>query len=86
MTSRERVLMALNHEEPDRAPLDLGSSLVNSIHAQTLHHVREQVAERMSIFKPGGGFVFNPDHNIQPNTPPENVIAAYETAIEFGAY
>ena len=52
----------------------------------TPEQVREQVAERMSIFKPGGGFVFNPDHNIQPNTPPENVIAAYEAAIEFGAY
>ena len=31
MTSRERVLAALNHEEPDRVPLDLGGSLVTSI-------------------------------------------------------
>ena len=26
MTSRQRVLAALNHEEPDRVPLDLGST------------------------------------------------------------
>ena len=25
MTSRERMLAALNHEEPDQIPLDLGS-------------------------------------------------------------
>lgn len=29
MTSRERVLMALNHQEPDRVPIDIGSSANN---------------------------------------------------------
>lgn len=52
----------------------------------TPEEVREQVAERVRIFAPGGGFVFNPDHNIQPNTPPENIQAAYEAAFEFGRY
>ena len=31
MTSRERVLAALNHREPDRVPLDLGASGVTGI-------------------------------------------------------
>ena len=31
MTSRERVRKALNHEEPDRVPVDLGSSYITSI-------------------------------------------------------
>ena len=31
MTHRERVLAALNHEEPDRVPIDLGGSLATSI-------------------------------------------------------
>ena len=31
MTSRERVRKALNHEEPDRIPVDLGGSIVSSI-------------------------------------------------------
>ncbi|MCD6361005.1 MAG: methyltransferase, partial [Armatimonadetes bacterium] len=52
----------------------------------TPEEVREQVKERIEIFAPGGGFVFNPDHNIQPNTPPENIIAAYEAALEWGRY
>lgn len=29
MTSRERVLMALNHQEPDRVPIDIGSTANN---------------------------------------------------------
>jgi len=32
MNSRERVLTALNHHEPDRVPLDLGSVQVTGIH------------------------------------------------------
>src|SRR5512139_613251 len=35
MTSRERVLAALNHTEPDRVPIDLGSSTVTGIMATT---------------------------------------------------
>ncbi len=31
MTHRERVLAALNHEEPDRVPIDLGGTLATSI-------------------------------------------------------
>jgi uroporphyrinogen-III decarboxylase len=52
----------------------------------TPDEVREQVAERVRIFGEGGRFVFCADHNIQPNTPPENIIAAYETARETGQY
>jgi uroporphyrinogen decarboxylase len=33
MTSRERVLAALDHEEPDRPPVDLGGSIVTGINA-----------------------------------------------------
>ena len=52
----------------------------------TVEDVRREVKERIRIFAPGGGFVFTPVHNIQCNTPPENVIAAYETALEAGLY
>ena len=35
MTSRERVLRTLNHEEPDRVPVDMGSSVVSGIMVTT---------------------------------------------------
>jgi hypothetical protein len=48
--------------------------------------VRRHVRERLEIFSPGGGYVFNQVHNIQANVPPENVIAMFDAAYEFGAY
>jgi uroporphyrinogen decarboxylase len=35
---------------------------------------------------PGGGFVFNPIHNVQDKVPPENLLAAFDTAREVGVY
>ena len=48
--------------------------------------IREHVRERLGIFAPGGGYVFNQVHNIQRNVPTENVIAMLEAAREFGVY
>jgi uroporphyrinogen-III decarboxylase len=45
----------------------------------TPDQVRQEVAERMRVFGPGGGFVFNTIHNIQAKTPTENVVALFET-------
>ena len=33
MNARERVLAALNHEEPDRIPFDLNGTVCSGIHA-----------------------------------------------------
>lgn len=48
--------------------------------------VREHVRQRLEIFKPGGGYVFNQVHNIQPNVPAENITAAFDAAYQHGAY
>jgi uroporphyrinogen decarboxylase len=45
--------------------------------------VRRSVEERMRIFSPGGGFVFNQVHNITPEVPVENIMAMYEAVGEF---
>jgi hypothetical protein len=48
--------------------------------------IRQQVRERIEAFSPGGGYVFNQIHNIQANVPPENIIAMFDAAYEFGSY
>jgi len=40
MNSRERVLAALTHREPDRVPIDLGGSLVTGIGAVAYSHLK----------------------------------------------
>jgi uroporphyrinogen decarboxylase len=48
--------------------------------------IKEDVKRRIDIFSKGGGFVFNPIHNILANVPPENVIALFEAAYKYGFY
>jgi len=43
MTSRERVLAALDFREPDRVPLDLGGSIMSGIMAQPLDRLRRHL-------------------------------------------
>jgi len=48
--------------------------------------VRAEVRERLRIFGRGGGYVFNPIHNVQARTPVENVLAMFEAWREYGRY
>jgi uroporphyrinogen decarboxylase len=40
MNSRERVLLALNHKEPDRVPFDMGGTVVTGIHTKAYAGLR----------------------------------------------
>jgi uroporphyrinogen-III decarboxylase len=40
------------------------------------------VRRRCDVFAPGGGFVFNPVHNIQAQTPVENILAMLDAVRE----
>ena len=48
--------------------------------------VRTEVRDRIRVFAPGGGFVFNTVHNVQSQTPVANLLALYETVREYGVY
>ena len=43
MNSHERVLKSLNHEEPDRIPIDLGATIATGIHATAYRRLRRYV-------------------------------------------
>ncbi len=46
MNSRERVLTALNHKEPDRVPLDLGAGLTCKMHVKFYRNLLEHFGMR----------------------------------------
>lgn len=52
----------------------------------TPEEVDAEVKQRISDLKPGGGFVFTQIHEIQPETPPENIIAMYEAVKKYRNY
>ncbi len=48
--------------------------------------VREHVRQNIQALKPDGGYVFNNVHNIQYGVPPENIVALFDAAHDFGMY
>ena len=50
----------------------------------TPDEVYRQVRERIDLFNDGGGFVFNPIHNIQGPTPLENMLAMFRAIKDSG--
>jgi uroporphyrinogen decarboxylase len=52
----------------------------------TPEEIRQDVRRNIEALAPGGGFVFAAVHDIQPNVPPENVMAMWGAWREFGAY
>jgi len=46
--------------------------------------IRSEVRENISIFRDAKGYIVAPCHNLQANTPTENVVALYDAVREFG--
>jgi len=81
--------------EPQRLKEDFGRRIVfwgggcdtqSVLPGATAEGVREHVRDRMAIFAPGGGYVFNQVHNIQAKVPTENIEAMLDAAFEYGRY
>ncbi len=60
-----------------------GANMQYTVNLGTVEEIRREVRELIEIFSPGGGFVFNQVHNIQPGVPPEKIMAIYDTALEY---
>ena len=47
---------------------------------------QEGMAATMAQMMPGGGYGLSPTHQLQDNSPTENVLAMYAAAFELGRY
>ncbi|MDJ0828239.1 MAG: uroporphyrinogen decarboxylase family protein, partial [Desulfobacterales bacterium] len=52
----------------------------------TPEEVAEEVKRRIDDLAAEGGFVFAAVHNIQAYVPPANIVAMFETALDYGRY
>lgn len=80
--------------EPRRLKREFGQNLVfwgggvdtqQTIARGTPEQVYREVRERIDIFNAGGGYVFDAIHNVQGNTPIENVEAMFKAVRDSGA-
>jgi hypothetical protein len=60
-----------------------GVDTQNTLPFGTPEQIRVEVKERMEVFGAGGGFVFNPIHNVQSRMPTENLLALYNAVKEY---
>jgi uroporphyrinogen decarboxylase len=81
--------------EPAALKRDFGSDLTfwgGGVDTQeTLPHgtpgqVKDAVQRNIQALAPGGGFVFNTVHNIQPDVPSQNLLAMFAALSEYGVY
>ena len=81
--------------EPSALKRDFGDALVfwgggidtqGVLPAGTPQAVKDDVRRNIEALAPGGGYVFTPVHNIQPDVPPQNIVAMWEALQEYGVY
>ncbi len=70
--------------EPEKLKHEFGKDIVfwgggcdtqRILHSATPEQVASDVKERVKVFSPDGGFVFQQIHNIMSDVPPENIVA-----------
>lgn len=86
------VLQALQFDARDMDPAELktmygdrlcfcgGISVQSTLPFGTPEDVRHEVRERVRVLGRDGGYILGPSHAIQVGTPPENILALFDTA------
>ena len=57
-----------------------GMDVQSTLPFGTVEDVRRVTRERIAVLARGGGYILAPTHNIQADTPPENIMAMYDEA------
>ena len=77
---------ALKRDFGHRLAFHGGISIQRTLPFGTPEEIREEVRQTIEALAPGGGYVLCTSHNIQADTPIENVIALLAAYREFGHY
>jgi uroporphyrinogen decarboxylase len=76
----------LKHRYGDRLSFHGSISTAGPVASGSIADVAENVRETLAVMMPGGGYALAPTHQLQDNSPTENVVMMYDTAREAGLY
>jgi len=76
----------IKKEYGDRISFHGGISIQKTLPYGTPEDVRSEVKDRVVALGPGGGYIFCTAHNIQIDTPLENIEALFSAYKDFGDY
>ena len=65
----------------DRLCFEGGVSVQTTLPFGTVEGVRNEVKELVRVLGKGGGYILGPSHAVQAGTPPENIVAMFDTAL-----
>ncbi|HIC95413.1 TPA: hypothetical protein EYP12_02160 [Candidatus Bipolaricaulota bacterium] len=65
-----------------RGTIDIQETMISKDPQDVINEVKE----RITTLGQGGGLIIGPTHNVQPDTPLENIMAFYEAVERFGKY
>jgi uroporphyrinogen decarboxylase len=66
-----------------RLAFEGGVSVQTTLPFGTAESVRQETEERIRVLGREGGYILGPSHWIQAGTPPENIAAMFDTALEY---
>ena len=67
----------------DRLCFEGGVSVQTTLPFGSMEDVQREVEALIAVLGKGGGYILGPSHAIQSGTPPENIVAMFDTAINF---
>lgn len=70
----------LKREYGDRLCFEGGISVQKTLPFGAPDDVRREVEDRIRVLGRGGGYILSPSHAVQAGTPPENIVAMFDTA------
>ena len=73
----------MKEEYGDRLCFEGGISVQQTLPFGTPEDVRDEVESRIDVLGRGGGYILGPSHAIQAGTPPENIVALFDTAAAY---
>jgi uroporphyrinogen decarboxylase len=85
-TAKNMEADRLKREFGDRLSFWGGIDTMHILNNGTPEDVRREVKSKIETLAPGGGFILNPVHNVQPVVPVQNLLTMIDAALEFGHY
>ena len=77
---------ALKKTYGDRITFCGGLDVQKLLPTGSIEEIRAEVKRVIEILGKNGGYIFAPSHNIQGDVPPQNVVAIFDAALEYGKY
>jgi len=84
--AKDMVSEEIKKEHGDKLCFHGGVDIQHVLPKGSPGDVEEEVKKRIKAFAPGGGYIAAPAHNIQPDVPPQNILALYKAVYKHGKY